>query len=98
VRSGTGVRGQWEHHNDFLCLETRDAGVELGVGPAKKLKWHKSGWLHVTPTPEFDINTAKTGAAGSTMLLSGYDREDILNTQDYRTLCLLNRILQRKRL
>jgi hypothetical protein len=64
-------------------LETRDVGEELGVDLAKKLKWNASGCLHVTQThththtqPELDINTGKTGVAGSTMLQFGCDRED----------------------
>jgi hypothetical protein len=77
-------KNRWERedHKDFLTLvlETRD-GEELGVGLAKK--WNPSGCLHVTHTnththtPDLDINTGKTGVAGSTMLQSGYDREDI---------------------
>jgi len=72
-----------------LVLETRDVGEELGVGLARKLKWNASRCLHVTHTrararahvhthtPQLDTNTGKTGVAGSTMLQSGCDREDI---------------------
>jgi hypothetical protein len=54
---------------------------ELGVGLAKKLKWNVSGCLHVTHTRthtrEFDMNTAKPGVTGSTLLRSGCDRQAI---------------------
>jgi hypothetical protein len=59
----------------------RRAGCWLGQEVKVEREWmftpdtHKHTHTH-THTPELDINTGKTGVAGSTMVQSGCDRED----------------------